>query len=311
MSIHTDNIVALVGRRPGLRTVEISDGLDIDPEVVERELAQLSEDRRIVGERVTAPNGHETLAWRVANGIGWKSPNNINAGTATPAVKPEPSDDPLLTVKQVVIPVFSTAGKKATGPSSAPGTSKHWGIHVETAIKHLQQNGPVSNDAMRRALGVTYYPQAALKTAMQSGVLTYENNLWHLRDSTACAPAPVSVAARRKAVIASPGVDVDAAHPLIPPAPAVEALMQTGALQKSTIASSGPTQHDAVHTPNHYTAGGMEVIDILRAKLTPEEFRGFLKGNIVKYTLRAELKGGAQDYQKASVYAGWLVKATA
>lgn len=69
--------------------------------------------------------------------------------------------------------------------------------------------------------------------------------------------------------------------------------------------------HDPIHAPAHYTAGGLEVIDILRAKLTPEEFRGFCKGNIIKYTLRANFKGGAADYAKADVYAGWLVAATA
>jgi hypothetical protein len=69
-------------------------------------------------------------------------------------------------------------------------------------------------------------------------------------------------------------------------------------------------QDDPVHAPAHYTTGGIEVIDILRAKLTPEEFRGFLKGNVIKYTLRAEHKNGAQDYQKGEWYAQRLAKAT-
>lgn len=58
--------------------------------------------------------------------------------------------------------------------------------------------------------------------------------------------------------------------------------------------------------PNHYKEGGIEVIDILKAKLTPEEFQGFLKGNIVKYTLRARLKNGEEDIKKAEWYAKFL-----
>ena len=62
---------------------------------------------------------------------------------------------------------------------------------------------------------------------------------------------------------------------------------------------------DAIN-PTHYKAGGVETIDFLRAKLTPEEFAGFCKGNVIKYLSRAELKGGAEDYCKAAWYASWL-----
>lgn len=58
--------------------------------------------------------------------------------------------------------------------------------------------------------------------------------------------------------------------------------------------------------PAHYKVGGIECIDYLRAKLTPEEFRGFLKGNAVKYLSRAEHKGNAEDYAKANWYTAML-----
>ena len=58
----------------------------------------------------------------------------------------------------------------------------------------------------------------------------------------------------------------------------------------------------------HYTSGGIEVIDILKAKLTRAEYRGFLRGNVVKYILRYDHKGtpGA-DLRKAQTYLGWLI----
>ena len=58
--------------------------------------------------------------------------------------------------------------------------------------------------------------------------------------------------------------------------------------------------------PEHYKVGGIETIDYLKAKLSPEEFRGFLKGNIIKYTSRAEHKNGMEDYQKAQWYVNKL-----
>jgi len=60
---------------------------------------------------------------------------------------------------------------------------------------------------------------------------------------------------------------------------------------------------DMVNSPSHYTQGGIETIDYIKAKLTPEEFKGYLKGNIIKYTSRAGLKDEvAQEFSKAKWY---------
>lgn len=65
---------------------------------------------------------------------------------------------------------------------------------------------------------------------------------------------------------------------------------------------------EQVQHPDHYTAGGIETIDYLRAKLTPEELRGFLRGNCLKYLSRAGLKGAAvEDYKKARWYLDALI----
>jgi hypothetical protein len=65
---------------------------------------------------------------------------------------------------------------------------------------------------------------------------------------------------------------------------------------------------DPVNSPDHYTAGGIETIDYLRAKLTPEEYRGFLLGNALKYLSRAGRKGDAlEDYRKGAWYLERLI----
>lgn len=61
---------------------------------------------------------------------------------------------------------------------------------------------------------------------------------------------------------------------------------------------------DMVNQPPHYTAGGIETIDFLQAKLTREEFIGYLKGNVLKYGSRLGKKGDTEiDAGKLSWYA--------
>lgn len=59
---------------------------------------------------------------------------------------------------------------------------------------------------------------------------------------------------------------------------------------------------DAVNHPSHYNAEPIECIDAIRASLTAEEFRGFCKGNAMKYIWREQLKNGMEDLQKAAWY---------
>lgn len=54
--------------------------------------------------------------------------------------------------------------------------------------------------------------------------------------------------------------------------------------------------HDEISNPKHYDLfpDGMQAIDVIEASLTPEEFAGYLKGNFLKYRLRAGEKGQAE-----------------
>ena len=57
----------------------------------------------------------------------------------------------------------------------------------------------------------------------------------------------------------------------------------------------------------HYDFGGVEVQDVIKAKLTPEQYEGWLLGNIIKYSLRCNFKGQkARDHEKIEFYAKWL-----
>ena len=59
---------------------------------------------------------------------------------------------------------------------------------------------------------------------------------------------------------------------------------------------------DMVNSPPHYTKGGIETIDYIQAKLSPEEYRGYLRGNLLKYASRLGDKD-SDDAGKAAWYA--------
>lgn len=72
-----------------------------------------------------------------------------------------------------------------------------------------------------------------------------------------------------------------------------------------SINDATPAQWDAirpdmVNSPPHYLTGGIETIDYIKAKLTAEEFKGYLRGNVLKYASR---KKGGDDMGKAAWYA--------
>lgn len=63
-------------------------------------------------------------------------------------------------------------------------------------------------------------------------------------------------------------------------------------------------RHDPVNNPKHYDLFPNEQsIDIIQNALTVEEFNGFLKGNFLKYRLRAGEKDDLQqDINKSNWY---------
>jgi hypothetical protein len=66
-------------------------------------------------------------------------------------------------------------------------------------------------------------------------------------------------------------------------------------------------QPDLVNHPPHYTDGSIECIEAIEAQHTPEEYRGYLKGNIAKYIWRERHKGGTESLRKARFYLDRLI----
>ena len=66
---------------------------------------------------------------------------------------------------------------------------------------------------------------------------------------------------------------------------------------------------DAVNSPSHYKTGSIECIDALNECMNFEQFRGYLRGNCLKYLWRYEYKGKPlEDLQKSQWYLNKLIK---
>lgn len=75
------------------------------------------------------------------------------------------------------------------------------------------------------------------------------------------------------------------------------------------VAEIDESAPDMVNEPPHYTQGNIECIDAIRESMTPLEYAGFLKGQVIKYLWRYRLKGKlVEDLKKADYYQKKLIE---
>jgi hypothetical protein len=66
---------------------------------------------------------------------------------------------------------------------------------------------------------------------------------------------------------------------------------------------------DPVMRPDHYNKGSIEAIEAIKASMPEIEFRGYLKGNALKYLWRYDYKGKPiEDLRKCRWYIERLIK---
>ena len=78
---------------------------------------------------------------------------------------------------------------------------------------------------------------------------------------------------------------------------------------RTAFAPEGSIDPDMVNSPDHYTHNGIEAINVIEAKLTDEQYQGYLQGSTMKYLLRSNYKGKRnEDLKKAQWYLNTLVE---
>lgn len=66
---------------------------------------------------------------------------------------------------------------------------------------------------------------------------------------------------------------------------------------------------DPVTRPDHYNKGAIEAIEAIKASMPENEFRGYLKGNALKYLWRYDYKGKPiEDLRKCRWYIDRLIE---
>lgn len=70
--------------------------------------------------------------------------------------------------------------------------------------------------------------------------------------------------------------------------------------------------HDMVNMPKHYmfeiNGNEVQAMDIMKGLLTPEEFRGWIKGSYFTYLMRSDRKNGLEDLEKARTFLNWQIQ---
>jgi hypothetical protein len=78
---------------------------------------------------------------------------------------------------------------------------------------------------------------------------------------------------------------------------------------KAMVTEELDEEIDVVNNPLHYNNGNIECIEAIQESMSPEAFKGYLKGNTMKYLWRYDYKGKAsEDLEKAGWYLNKLIK---
>jgi len=68
-------------------------------------------------------------------------------------------------------------------------------------------------------------------------------------------------------------------------------------------------EEDCVNSPTHYNTGNIECIEAIEESMSSVAFKGYLKGNCLKYLWRYDYKGKqVEDLQKATWYLSRLTR---
>lgn len=200
-------ILDLILSRPNIRTVEIADKLDMEPDSVRPKIADEIRSGMIVEEPIIAPNGHKVLSFRFASAkpaapiVTEPMPAPVPARIArlmSPAMRrasvaaPAPADIDVPVSRKLDTPLTpAQPRKRADGQPT----------RIELALECLRAaNGePVPTEMLGRAMGLSAknHPSSYLMAPMRDGRICMRAKMWTLGTAAVDLPAPV-VSARPK-----------------------------------------------------------------------------------------------------------------
>ena len=91
-------------------------------------------------------------------------------------------------------------------------------------------------------------------------------------------------------------------------APAIEDSLMVRYLDEAEKELEEEEEEDMVGSPKHYNTGNIECIEAIEESMSSVAFKGYLKGNCMKYLWRYDYKGKqVEDLQKAQWYLAKLL----
>ncbi len=176
-----------------------------------------------------------------------------------------------------------TTGESAQ-PAAAAAAPEHRRSKAGVALEYLAERGPTTRKDLAKVMGLPNQSQVAsyMRPHLQSGKVACIDGIYCIPDGPVVVTGDASKPERAAVVV-------------VAAAPAAVA---------AAVAA------EQAKVPTVKAVAGIELNDILRAKMTPEELRGYFKGNAIRCLLEAEHSGGAEDYRMGCLYANLLAEAT-
>tara|TARA_B100001059_G_scaffold134176_1_gene134404 strand:+ start:1750 stop:2100 length:351 start_codon:yes stop_codon:yes gene_type:complete len=85
--------------------------------------------------------------------------------------------------------------------------------------------------------------------------------------------------------------------------PALEKVPKIDTAMKAYVDMADEELEDVVNKPTHYNTGNIECIEAIEESMSSVAFKGYLKGNCMKYLWRYDYKGKqVEDLNKAKWY---------
>ena len=82
-----------------------------------------------------------------------------------------------------------------------------------------------------------------------------------------------------------------------------EILMKEGCTLDLDWSANEEEEEDLINNPEHYNTGNIECIEAIEESMSSVAFKGYLKGNCMKYLWRYDYKGKqVEDLKKATWY---------
>ena len=80
--------------------------------------------------------------------------------------------------------------------------------------------------------------------------------------------------------------------------------------QESAETNHVATTIDQIQVGGDYdkNQAGIQPLSVIESLMSPDQFKGFLRGNVIKYIARCDKKGGAEDLKKARHYLDKLIE---